>query len=133
MSQDSMQKIKQIVESQARIPRIIVIKDQYGMEQEYEVLEESEEEEGSINLSVSRRDGEKHLKVLNKGERMDGADNLSTRRRVQIDGDNLGDESFYIEEIIEESEEESDEMDTHLSQVQVQSLQSNAAIQGRAR
>ena len=120
MSQDSMQKIKQIVESQARIPRIIVIKDQYGMEQEYEVLEESEEEEGSINLSVSRREGEKHLKVLNKGERMEGADNLSTRRRVQIDGDNMGDESFYIEEIIEESEEESDEMDTHLSQVQVQ-------------
>lgn len=29
-----------------------------------------------------------------------------------IEGDgNLGDESFYIEEIIEESEEESDEMD----------------------
>ena len=128
-----MQKIKQIVESQARIPRIIVIKDQYGMEQEYEVLEESEEEEGSINLSVSRQEGEKHLKVLNKGERLDGADNMSTRRRVQIDGDNLGDESFYIEEIIEESEEESDEMDTHLSQVQVQSLQNNAAIQGRAR
>ena len=37
----------------------------------------------------------------------------SSRRRVpvQIDGDDQGDESFYIEEIIEESEEESDEMD----------------------
>ena len=37
---------------------------------------------------------------------------MSSRRRVLIEGDgNLGDESFYIEEIIEESEEESDEMD----------------------
>ena len=33
------------------------------MEQEYEVLEESEEEEGSVNLSVSN----KNLKVKNKG------------------------------------------------------------------
>ncbi len=30
-----------------------------------------------------------------------------------IDGDLAGDESFYIEEIIEESEEESDEMDNY--------------------
>lgn len=35
---------------------------------------------------------------------------MSSRRRVLIEGENL-DESFYIEEIIEESEEESDDMD----------------------
>lgn len=109
-----MAKIKKIVESQARIPRIIVIKDQHGMEQEYEVLEESEEEEdisGSVNLSVSHIDGQdRNLKVLNKGERQ-GDQQLSTRRRVLIEGEDMGDESFYIEEIIEESEEESDEMD----------------------
>ncbi len=57
LSSDSMQKIKRIVESQARIPRIIVIKDQHGIEQEYEVLEESEEEENSVNLSVNLRSG----------------------------------------------------------------------------
>lgn len=110
-----MAKIKKIVESQARIPRIIVIKDQSGAEQEYEVLEESEEEEdisGSVNLSVSRTDGQdRNLKVLNKGERGQGEQQLSTRRRVLIEGEDMGDESFYIEEIIEESEEESDEMD----------------------
>ena len=114
VSSDSMQKIRKIVESQAKIPRIIVIKDQHGIEQEYEVLEESEEEDdladGSINLSVSLGRDTKNLKVTSKG-RTTGTDELSSRRRVLIDGDDMGDESFYIEEIIEESEEESDEMD----------------------
>ena len=36
------------------------------MEQEYEVLEESEEEEDSIRMSVSR-DGDRSLKIVNKG------------------------------------------------------------------
>ena len=114
MSSDSMSKIKRIVESQARIPRIIVIKDQHGIEQEYEVLEESEEEEdGSVaNLSVSRGGNEHNLRINSKGQPVPQEEGQSTRRRVLIEGDgNLGDESFYIEEIIEESEEESDEMD----------------------
>ena len=66
-----MQKIKRIVESQARIPKIIVIKDQHGNEQEYEVLEESEEEENSVNLSVNLRsgDGDRNIKVKNNGLR----------------------------------------------------------------
>ena len=72
------------------------------------MLEESEEED-SVNLSVSMRDGEKGLHVR-KGSGQGGE---STRRRVMIDGSQIGDESFYIEEIIEESEEESDE-DDHL-------------------
>lgn len=74
-------------------------------------MEESEEEDEdgtSINMSVigPGSDG-KSLKVINKGRSMGGGDE-STRRRVLIDGDQFGDESFYIEEIIEESEEESD-------------------------
>lgn len=32
-----------------------------------------------------------------------------------IDGDDVGDESFYIEEIIEESEEESDDLDRNIA------------------
>ena len=112
ISNDTCSKLKRIVESQPRIPRIIIIKDSFGVEQEYEVLEESEEEEdieGSINMSVSRHDGQdQSLKFVNKGQ---PGEQLSTRRRVLIEGENMGDESFYIEEIIEESEEESDEMD----------------------
>ena len=120
MSNDSMSKIKRIVESQAKIPRIIIIKDAQGIEQEYEVLEESEEEEdvlsgGLANISISRSGTniEQNLKIVNKGQpAAQMEDGMSSRRRVLIEGDgNLGDESFYIEEIIEESEEESDEMD----------------------
>lgn len=110
MSSDSMDKIRRIVESQAKIPRIIVIKDIHGVEQEYEVLEESEEEEDgvSVNLSILGPGGdEKNLKVFNRGMPNGGGESM--RRRVLIDGETLGDESFYIEEIIEESEEETDE------------------------
>lgn len=107
-SSDSMQKIKRIVESQNKIPRIIIIKDQFGVEQEYEVLEESEEEENSVALSISGLDGlERSIRVTNKGA--SSKENLSSRRRIQIEGQGFDDESFYIEEIIEESEEESDE------------------------
>ena len=84
------------------------------MEQEYEVLEESEEEENSVsnlNFSVLKGEKEQNFKVKNNGVR-DG-EQISTRRRVMIDGEGMDDESFYIEEIIEESEEESDEMDNN--------------------
>ena len=70
MSSDSMDKIRRIVESQSKIPRIIVIKDAQGIEQEYEVLEESEEEEDatSVNMSVLGPNGdEKNIKVFSKG------------------------------------------------------------------
>ena len=116
-----MAKIKRIVESQAKIPRIIIIKDQYGVEQEYEVLEESEEEENSVQLSISRDGeglmGDRSFKVINKGIREENKDGMPStqRRRVMIDGDDIGDESFYIEEIIEESEEESDDLDRHFA------------------
>ena len=81
-----MQKIRRIVESQAKIPRIIIIKDQYGVEQEYEVLEESEEEENSVQLSMSRDGegglmGDRGFKVINKGvreENKDGTANLTS-------------------------------------------------------
>ena len=66
------------------------------------MLEESEEEENSVNLSVSRGgpDGEKNLRVKNKLKGEDGGEmGSSTRRRVLIDGEPMGDESFYIEEI----------------------------------
>ena len=84
------------------------------------MLEESEEEEdvlsgGQANISISRSGTniEQNLKIVNKGQpAAQMEDGMSSRRRVLIEGDgNLGDESFYIEEIIEESEEESDEMD----------------------
>lgn len=56
--------------------------------------------------------GDRSFKVINKGVREESKDGLrvtsSHRRRVMIDGDDIGDESFYIEEIIEESEEESE-------------------------
>lgn len=77
------------------------------------MLEESEEEEDSVRMSVSR-DGDRSLKIVNKGIREPGVlDGLSSsqRRRVVVDGEGLGDESFFIEEIIEESEEESDDQD----------------------
>ena len=61
-----MSKLRQIVESQQKIPKIIIIKDEYGVEQEYEVLEESEEE-NSIDLSVSRKEGELSLRVVKRG------------------------------------------------------------------
>lgn len=91
-----------------------MIKDQQGVEQEYEVLEESEEEENSVsnlNFSVLKGEKEQNFKIKNNGVR-DG-EQISTRRRVMIDGEGMDDESFYIEEIIEESEEESDEMDNY--------------------
>lgn len=89
------------------------------MEQEYEVLEESEEEENSVsnlNFSVLKGEKEQNFKVKNNGVR-DG-EQISTRRRVMIDGEGMDDESFYIEEIIEESEEESDEMDNYAGHTQ---------------
>jgi len=89
------------------------------VEQEYEVLEESEEEENSVsnlNFSVLKGEKEQNFKVKNNGVR-DG-EQISTRRRVMIDGEGMDDESFYIEEIIEESEEESDEMDNYAGHTQ---------------
>ena len=85
------------------------------MEQEYEVLEESEEEDDGVSVgdSISRLNAaDKSLKVINKGQPAVPAEEMSSRRRVMIEGDDMGDESFYIEEIIEESEEESDEVVT---------------------
>ena len=64
-----MSKIRRIVESQAKIPRIIIIKDAHGVEQEYEVLEESEEEDDAAsvtNLSISRG-GDQNYRVVSKG------------------------------------------------------------------
>ncbi len=49
-----------------------MIKDQHGVEQEYEVLEESEEEENSVNLSVNLRSAngaDQKIKVKNNGLR----------------------------------------------------------------
>lgn len=68
ISQDEIQKIKQIVESRPKIPRVIIIRDQNGIEQEYEVFEESEEE-SSVNMSAVRSDGElRSLRVIKRGE-----------------------------------------------------------------
>lgn len=81
------------------------------------MLEESEEEEDGLSVSMSvlgPGGDERSIKVTNKGQSMGG--DQSTRRRVLIDGDQFGDESFYIEEIIEESEEETDEDDILRSQ-----------------
>ena len=121
MSQEEIQKIKQIVESRPKIPRVIIIRDQNGIEQEYEVFEESEEE-SSVNMSAVRSDGElRSLRVIKRGEIQnfehsgglseDLSSSARKRKRVMVDIESAIEESFYIEEVIEESEEESDSLD----------------------
>ena len=108
---------------------MIVIKDAKGVEQQYEVFEESEEE-ASVTVSVDRQliygeDGTVNLNVR-KSTRGEGEDSqvTSNRKRVMIEGDNFDNESFFIEEIIEESEEETDEEEGFSlpQSVQVQNL-----------
>ena len=128
---DEMSKLRQIVESQQKIPKIIIIKDEYGVEQEYEVLEESEEEK-SIDLSVSRKEGQMSLRVVKRGPHSRETDQSFTDdegrhhkrvERIFIEG-NAEESVEYYEEVIEESEEESDAMDNeHLRNVAVGNLQ----------
>ena len=91
------------------------------MEQEYEVFEESEEE-SSVNMSAVRSDGElRSLRVIKRGEIQnvehsgglseDLSSSARNRKRVMVDIESAIEESFYIEEVIEESEEESDSLD----------------------
>jgi len=93
-----LEKLRNLVENNQPIPKIIVIKDENGVEQEYEVLEESEEEDS--NLSLRLRESR-------------GSDSGSRRSGVKIKKNGLDtDQSIeYYEEIIEESEEESDSQD----------------------
>ena len=127
---DELQKIRQIVESQQKIPKIIIIKDEYGIEQEYEVLEESEEE-GSIDLSVNRKEGDMSLRIKHNGPHSRRTDESYTddegqhhkrMQRVVIEG-NAEESVEYYEEVIEESEEESDAMDNdHLRDLQINNV-----------
>ena len=84
------------------------------------MFEESEEEK-SVTLSVDRLpfDGVEGQINLNVVKRDSSDQNIhsedpdksvnTTRKRVMVEGENLENESFFIEEIIEESEDETSE------------------------
>ena len=94
------------------------------------MLEESEEE-NSIDLSVSRKDGDMSLRVIKRGPHSRRTDESYTddegqhhkrMQRVVIEG-NAEESVEYYEEVIEESEEESDAMDNdHLRDVQINDI-----------
>ena len=94
------------------------------------MLEESEEE-GSIDLSVSRKDGDTTLRIIKRGPHSRRSDESYTddeghhhtkTQKVIIDG-NAEESVEYYEEVIEESEEESDVLDNdHLRDVQINNV-----------
>lgn len=97
-----------MVEKNQPIPKVIIIKDEQGLDQEYEVLEESEEEESSqdlrgIDLSQFRPSESPHSNInLRPLSSAKGQIKIATAQ------DNIEEESYeYYEECIEESEEES--------------------------
>lgn len=112
-----LKRLQELVENNKAIPEIIILKDEYGVEQEYEVLVESEEFNTSYLGSSQGTETKRSVKLRLRKSHESLTDSEGVHRRVKIVSEyeipsNASCE--YFEEVIEESEEESDFQDLNL-------------------
>lgn len=106
-----LQRLQQLLESNQVIPEVIILKDEFGVPQEYEVLVESEEFDTSYLGSSQGSQTRRSVKLKLRKSHESIVDSEGNRQKIKVvsEFDIPSDASCeYYEEVIEESEEESD-------------------------